>query len=158
MADRSCRSRRGGPPLCRETPILLSDIKYNSTCITLQIPLDLACGECKKQLNPLENTRKKRKSERQKCERRRCEQYWCSKYGLNMSSTEGHALMHRKVRRWLRIEQDIDIHFENAYSNEPSSNVCDYVPTKSSPSASIVYDMINNSTACKETNIPRSIK
>ena len=110
MVDRSCRSRRGGPLLCRETPILLSNVKYNSTCITLQIPLDLACGECKKQLNPLENTRKKRKCERQKSERRRCEQYWCSKYGLNMSSTEGHALMHRKVRRWLRIDQDIVIH------------------------------------------------
>ena len=50
MADRSCRSRCGAPPLCRETPILLSDIKYNSTCITLQVPLQLACGECKKQL------------------------------------------------------------------------------------------------------------
>ena len=116
MVDRSCRSRRGGPPLCRETPILLSDVKYNSTCITLQIPLDLACGECKKQLNPLENTRKKRKSERQKSERRRCEQYWCSEYGLNMSSTEEHALMHRQVRQWLRIEQDILIHFENVHS------------------------------------------
>ena len=39
-----------------------------------------------------------------------------------------------------------------------SSNVCDDVPTKSSPSVSIVYDMINNSTACKETNMPLSIK
>ena len=75
-----------------------------------------------------------------------------------MSSTEGYALMHRKVRRWLRIGQDIMIHFENAYSNQPSSNLCDDVPTKSSPSASIVYDMINNSTACKETNMPLSIK
>ena len=58
MVDRSCRSRRVAPPLCQETHISLSDIKYNSTCITLQIPLDLVCGECKKQLNPLENTRK----------------------------------------------------------------------------------------------------
>lgn len=50
------------------------------------------------------------------------------------------------------------IYFENAYSNGPSSNLCDDVPTKSSPSASIVYDMINNSTACKEVNMPLSVK
>ena len=85
MIGRSCRSRRGAPPPCRQIPILLSDIKYNSTCITLQVPFHLACGECKNQLNPLKNTRKKRKTERQKSERRRCDQYWCSKYGLNMS-------------------------------------------------------------------------
>ena len=86
MEDTSIRSRRGKAPPCRNTPILLSAIKYNLTCITLELPFSIRCGECNQRLNPLENTRKKRKTERQKTERRRCQQYWCSKYVDNITS------------------------------------------------------------------------
>ena len=41
--------------------ILLSDIKYNSTCVTLKMPLSLACENCKPELDPHGNTRKKQK-------------------------------------------------------------------------------------------------
>ena len=39
--------------------ILLSDIKYNLTCITLQMPLSLACENYQPELDPHSNMRKK---------------------------------------------------------------------------------------------------
>ena len=41
--------------------ILLSNIKYNSTCVTLKMPLSLACKNCESELDPHSNVRKKRK-------------------------------------------------------------------------------------------------
>ena len=58
------RSHRNKLSSRQGTPILLSDIKYNSTCITLKLPLSLACGNCRPQLDPLANKRKKQKTER----------------------------------------------------------------------------------------------
>lgn len=44
-------------------------------------------------------------------------------YGHNNNSTEGQAIMHRKVRSYLQIEQDIIINFECAYKSNCSSNL-----------------------------------
>ena len=44
------------------TPILLSEVKSTSTCSTLGLPLMLACAECENDLNPLINSRKKKKN------------------------------------------------------------------------------------------------
>ena len=59
MSKMIIRSHRNKPSSRQGTPILLSDIKHNSTCITLKLPLSLACGNCRPQLDPLENKRKK---------------------------------------------------------------------------------------------------
>ena len=158
MEDTSIRSRRGKPPPCRNTPILLSAIKYNSTCITLELPFSIACGECNQRLNPLENTRKKRKTERQKLERRRCQQYWCSKYVLGANSTEGNAVMHRKVRSYLRIEQDIVLNLDCPYSKNTSSLFSQDLDTNEISSVPVIYNMSNNSTAFNEEQIPLSVK
>ena len=53
------RSHRKKPSSRQGTPILLSDIKHNSTCITLKLPLSLAYVNCHPQLDPLEKKRKK---------------------------------------------------------------------------------------------------
>ena len=58
MATKPSRSQRNKTSSRQVTPILLSDIKYNSTCITLKIPFSLACGNCLPQLDPLENKQK----------------------------------------------------------------------------------------------------
>ena len=59
MTSRSRRRKTTLPPI-RDTPILLTDIRYDSTCIKLKIPFTLACSECKNQLTVVENTRKKK--------------------------------------------------------------------------------------------------
>ena len=61
MAPKVSRSQRNKSSSRQVTPILFSDIKYNSTCITLKIPFILACSDCRPQLDPLENKQKKQK-------------------------------------------------------------------------------------------------
>lgn len=39
--------------------ILISDIKYDSTCISLNLPLSLACDRCKPKLDILSHKRKR---------------------------------------------------------------------------------------------------
>ena len=158
MEDRSIRSRRSKAPPCRNIPILLSDIKYNSTCLTLKVPYSLACGECNQSLNPLSNTRKKRKTERQKSERRRCQQYWASKYVMGANCTEGNAIMHRKVRGYLGIKQDIILNLDSPYSKNVNSIISHDIHTNETSSIPVNFNMSNNSTAFKELQIPVSVK
>ena len=72
----SCSRRKTKTPIRQSTPILLGDIHSHSTCIALKTPYYIACRNCKPQLDPLQNTRKKRKTERQKRDNRQCEKYW----------------------------------------------------------------------------------
>ena len=55
--------------------IIHSDLNNKSTCLTLNIPHDLACHTCKPKLCVLTARRvnKKSKSERQKSKRNRCQ-------------------------------------------------------------------------------------
>ena len=55
------RSYCNKPSSRQTTSILLSDVKYNSTCIRLKSPFSLACGNCRPHLDPLANKRKKGK-------------------------------------------------------------------------------------------------
>ena len=52
--------------------ILLSDIKYNSTCVTLNMPFSLACENCQPELDPHSNMRQKQKRQIDLDERNRC--------------------------------------------------------------------------------------
>ena len=118
--------RKTNPPIRRSTPILLSEINSRSTCITLNIPYSIACRNCKPQLDPLQNTRKKRKTERQKSDDRQCERYWLTEYASKSNSTEGHVIMHRTVRQYLRIDQDVIINFESRYMNNNDTVLNNY--------------------------------
>ena len=96
----------------------ISDIKYNSTCITLSLPVSLSCCNCQKDVDVLSFTRKKRKnSQRHLDPRRRCLQYWTNKWTQNTLATEGHVLMHNRTRKWLGIELDVIIEYFNNYEN-----------------------------------------
>ena len=68
--------RKTKTPIRRSIPILLSDIHSYSTCIALKTPYYIAYRNCKPQLDPLRNTRKKSKTEQQKYDNRQCKRYW----------------------------------------------------------------------------------
>ena len=61
MSKMMNRSYCNKPSSRQTTSILLSDVKYNSTCIRLKSPFSLACGNCRPHLDPLANKRKKGK-------------------------------------------------------------------------------------------------
>ena len=157
MTSRSRRRKTTLPPH-RDTPILLTDIRYDSTCIKLNLPESFACSECKNQLSVVQNTRKKRKTNRQKCDRRQCQQYWCSKYGIGYNSTEGHAIMHRNVRSYLRIEQEVEIKFDHPYCDKTDTRICEHSDTDQRSSVPVISKLSYNSAAFDEQQIPVSVK
>lgn len=64
MSKTMCRSYCNKPSSRQTTSNLLSDIKYNPTCITLKLPFSLSCGNCHPQLDSLVNKIKEMKTER----------------------------------------------------------------------------------------------
>ena len=88
------KSRRAKP-----INILISDIRYTTFCVNLDLPLDLCCDYCKKRKDPLSTNRNSStKRFRNKDEKRRCEQIWLSKFSENTcKTTTGKILMHNKV-------------------------------------------------------------
>lgn len=107
---------------CNGVPISLSDIKYNSTCTTLCLPISLACCSCQKDLDILSFTRQKRKNKQCHLDpRRRCLQYWTSKWTQSTLGTEGHLiLIHNRTRAWLGIEREVLIEHSNNYEEHDS--------------------------------------
>ena len=108
----------------------LSQVKCNSTCISLNIPSSLECSECANELDPLIRTRKKRKSQRQKCDRRKCRQYWDTKWTQGKDATEGNILKHKKVRAYLQINQDITIDYKCIYKKDEYVMCCIEIPSR----------------------------
>ena len=112
------------------TPIALSSIKYDSTCISLELPYSLACSNCGPALDPLTITRKRsHKKERHKSERRRCQQYWSSSWTEGKDATEGNVLKYQLTRRYLQIDSDITNDYYEAY-NAKKINTNVYNPTE----------------------------
>ena len=95
--------------------INLSDVKHDSTCLTLSIPFSLLCVICERKSCVLTNHRKtKFKKERHKSIQNRCCQYWDLKW---TSKNAGHLLTHQRTRSYLGIEQEIDIEKINLKTN-----------------------------------------
>ena len=80
-------------------------LSKNSTCVSLQLPLSLACQNCEKDLDPLSSTRRKKKNNGRKTSRRKCLQQWKLDGRFNVSSSKIH--MYQKIRSHLNIESDI---------------------------------------------------
>ena len=96
----------------RLAPIVLSDIRHDSTCITLKLPINLACELCAKKLDIHSFTRKSKKvKERHKNKRNRCAQFWDSHWANDKNALEGNILKHRQTRSYLNIQQDIEINY-----------------------------------------------
>lgn len=101
--------------------INLSNIKYDSTCITLCLPTHLACRACMKDACVHTHTRKKRKSsQRQKNPRNRCQQYWTTKWTQGPLATTAHLATHNRVRGYLGIEKDVILECFNLYEANDS--------------------------------------
>ena len=108
--------KRSRPDKVRAVPIHMSDIKHNSTCITLQLPLSLACHNCSHQLDILSFKRKKKRAnQRQKHERNRCLQYWTNKWTQGTLSSAAHVATHNRTRDYLGIEKDVVLESINYY-------------------------------------------
>ena len=107
----------------KHVPINLNpNIKHDSTCVSLKVPLALACDRCKPKMDPLSNRRRtNKKKERHKHERNRCLQYWHEKWITGKNRTAGHALIHRKTRYFLGIKQDVIL--ENLFRNDAGTYV-----------------------------------
>ena len=122
-------------PSKKRKPILLSEIKFDSTCVTLDIPFSLACGNCKTKLDPTINKRKSKfVKERNKCKRRRCQQYWDSSWTKGKDATEGYILQHNLVRSYLQIESAVKIDYFKAYDSKSKQTKMD-PPHNPSPSS-----------------------
>ena len=122
--------------------IIQSDINNKSTCLTLNIPHEIACHTCQPKLCVLTTRRvnKKTKSERQKSKRNRCQQMWDS-YWTNLSNaTTGQLMTHRKQRLYLGVEPDVIINnysiFEDDNDNELNDDEAVITEDKQVPSQS----------------------
>ena len=112
----SRRSRKKTKP-----NILLSDIKYNSTCITLDLPFMLCCDEsCRPFLEAKSGMLKKSsrgpKRFRDLSDRRRCKQPWASVHN-NAYKTTSTIHNYLRVRNYMNIESDVSINDFYSYSN-----------------------------------------
>ena len=90
--------------------ILLTNIKYPPTCITLNILQSLAYEICKPKMDPHSHTRVPRKKPKELDERNNCKQYCLSTWGEE-NRTNAEILLHTRIRYYLKIAQDINIEF-----------------------------------------------
>ena len=96
----------------RLAPIALSDIRLDSTCITLKLPISLACEICAKKLDIHTAKRKPKKvKDWHKSKRNRCAQFWDSHWAKDKNVSEGNILKHQQTRSYLNIQQDIEINY-----------------------------------------------
>ena len=109
--SRSRRSKRPGA-----VHISLSSIKYDSTCVNIVpggLPIALACENCKPKLDiHSKKSSKKEKKERHKHATNKCKQYWISRWSDEKTSQIGLLKQHNLIRRYLNIELDVKIEFE----------------------------------------------
>jgi len=110
------RSRRNGG-----VAIELSDIKYDSDCMTLHLPRDLCCDICVKKFDASIGMQRKssckKKSFRHLSQSSRCQQLWLSKHGADRSHTST-VQRHVKVRNYLNIALDVDLCYVSVYNKE----------------------------------------
>ena len=112
---------------CRTANSNEARITRNSTCVSLNLPLELACGICSPKLDVLTHSRKRRKNNNKCSERRQCQKYWLSKW---REDSDGYVLRHAQTRKYLGIKEDSIIEFECAYSqNSPLSKIIDTTQT-----------------------------
>ena len=98
--------------------MLVSDIKYNSRCIDLDLPFLLSCDSCRSILEVksgmLKKSSHKSKRFRDLSERRRCQQPWSSAHNKPHKPTTTLQNLIR-VRNYLKI--DFNVELETFYSS-----------------------------------------
>ena len=100
----------------------LSSIKYDSTCVTLNMPLEFACDNCKSKIESKIGISKKssnvsKRLRHFKHDRWRCQQLWQSKYG-DKTQTTATVRKHIWTQNYLNIKQDVKIDYtSHQYKN-----------------------------------------
>ena len=96
----------------RRKPIDLSEVCYNSTCITLNLPLSLACLQCEpKMCIHTKAGRQQKALERLKDDRNKCDQLWLTKVATNQRCPTSKLKLHNQIRTYLGIESDVILEF-----------------------------------------------
>jgi len=103
---------------------LLSDVEDDSTCLTLNIPFHLACGNCQPKIDMLTFEREPKKKERDCSVGISCQQYWLLKWAFD---NVGYVKAHRVTRNYLGIEQEVDFEFVSMKNKKKKTN---NTPTK----------------------------
>ena len=104
----------------RKININLTDIKYDSTCITLKLPIAMSCDICKGKMEAMCGMMKKSsrapKRYRDISQRWNCQQLWLTKYGehdRNASTVQKHV----SVRNYLNISQEVVLDYKTLSLN-----------------------------------------
>ena len=78
------------------------------------LPITIACDICQSKLDiHSKKSSKIEKKERHKHVTNKCKQYWISKWSNENTTQIGLLKKHNLTRRYLNIEQDVKIDFEN---------------------------------------------
>jgi hypothetical protein len=148
-------SRRSQTPV----NVLLTEIGPNSTCLSLSIPIQLACGVCSPRMDITSFSRKRKHNQRQLSDRRKCQQYWDDKWLSRDLQSNAKLKMYKDVRdnlnintSYLDINSEIYVHANkyksaNPLSTHPSSSPSSpssSSPSSSSPSPSVNYTPISS--------------
>ena len=116
-------------------PINLSLICHDLTCISLKLPISLACLTCEPKLCiHTKKGRQQKASERLKAERNRCEQLWLTKWVSNKNSATSKIVRHNQVRAYLGIQSNVILEFNDARTT--TKNKGNHDPRLSIPSPS----------------------
>ena len=96
----------------------LSEIKYDSTCISLNVPVTMSCDICRPKLEANNGLQKKSSAKpkrfRDYSSRRKCRQLWLSKYGeKHRHSSTIH--LHIRIRNYFNIKQNIVIDYTDYF-------------------------------------------
>ena len=103
---------------------MVTDIKYNSRCVDLDLPFSLCCDSCRSTLEAksgiLKKSSHKAKRFRDTSERRRCQQPWSSEHNKSFKPT---ATLQKfvRVREYLKIDCDVEI--KKLYVNESRKKI-----------------------------------
>ena len=125
--QRKCRRTKKG------IDINLSDIKYDSTCMSLNIPLVMSCDICKPKIEAMCGMSKKSSREpkrfRDLSDRWKCQQLWLSRHAEDKRSKTT-VQKHFRVRNYLNIAQEVVLDCESlAESKHNSINVVNNLST-----------------------------
>ena len=99
----------------RNTHILLSEIQYESTCVSLSFPHHLTCSNCESTLDLLIRTYGSKNRERHKYDWRKCQQYWDSSWTCGNHATQGNIKKQQLVRSYLQVKREVVIDYINCY-------------------------------------------
>ena len=123
----SSRSRRSQTPV----NVLLTEIGPNSTCLSLSIPIQLACGVCSPRMDITSFSRKRKHNQRQLSDCRKCQQYWDDKWLSRKYQSSANMKMYKDVRTYLNITSHLDMDLQK-YSHGKKNKI-DH-PSSPSPS------------------------